>query len=150
VQEFAADVGLELEVFHALTEIALAGRSAAREGVVARHSNGDELRLIIDQLAAAVESEWRDEAARQRLFDPYPLSVSWLPADPEFVASWPDIVELGAGSPGTSEEVRREWATSEPRLAGGGTGLIGVLTQVPTGRLIVLGAPGAGKTILLI
>ena len=35
-------------------------------------------------------------------------------------------------------------------LAGKGNDLIDVLARVPTGRLVVLGEPGAGKTILLV
>ena len=42
-------------------------------------AKGDALTLaeIANQLAAAVDAQWRAEAALRRLNDPYPLPVSW-------------------------------------------------------------------------
>ena len=40
------------------------------------------------------------------------------------------------------------WAAGPGGLAGTGDELADVLARVPTGRLVVLGEPGAGKTML--
>jgi hypothetical protein len=42
------------------------------------------------------------------------------------------------------------WAAGPAELAGSGNELAVVLERVPTGRLVVLGEPGSGKTILMV
>ena len=116
-------------------------------------AKGDALTLaeIANQLAAAVDAQWRAEAALRRLNDPYPLPVSWTAADASLSDGWDVLVTLatsGAGwglpaPPGT-------WADRPDSLAGGGGDLAGILARVPTGRLVVLGEPGAGKTMLMV
>jgi NACHT domain-containing protein len=54
----------------------------------------------------------------------------------------------GAGWP--SPPATGVWADSEHDLAGEGNELAAILTSVPTGRLVVLGEPGSGKTMLMI
>ena len=106
---------------------------------------------VADQLAIAVGAQWEDEAATRRLNDPYPLPVSWTAADASLTDSWDLLVKLassGAGwppppPPGT-------WAAGPDGLAGEGGELADVLARVPTGRLVVLGEPGAGKTMLMV
>ena len=106
---------------------------------------------MADQLAIAVRRQWEDEAALRRLNDPYPLPVRWEPANAGLVEDWASLVRLataGAGwpappSPGT-------WATGPAELAGGDDELPGLLDRVPTGRLVILGEPGAGKTMLTV
>ena len=106
---------------------------------------------VADQLAVAVGAQWEAEAGVRRLNDPYPLPVSWDPADASLTDSWASLVTLassGAGWPvppsgGT-------WATGPDGLAGTGGELVDVLARVPTGRLVVLGEPGAGKTMLMV
>ena len=44
----------------------------------------------------------------------------------------------------------RTWAARSDDLAGKGGDLVEVLARVPTGRLVVLGEPGAGKTMLMV
>jgi NACHT domain len=106
---------------------------------------------VADQLAAAVREQWESEAAGRLLNDPYPLPVSWVAADASLADSWEILVRLaatGAGwpfpsSPGT-------WAPRADELTGDGNRLVDTLTQVPTGRLVVLGEPGSGKTMLMV
>ncbi len=45
---------------------------------------------------------------------------------------------------------RAAWASAAEDLAGEGGELANVLAYVPTRRLVVLGEPGAGKTILMV
>jgi hypothetical protein len=116
-------------------------------------SVGRELRLpeVADELALAVGAQWEAEVAVRRLNDPYPLPVSWDAADPSLTGSWDTLVKLastGAGWPGYTAV--DEWASTPEDLAGTDSELPDVLARVPTGRLVVLGEPGAGKTMLMV
>ncbi|MFB7084402.1 NACHT domain-containing protein [Streptomyces sp. NPDC056296] len=83
---------------------------------------------VADRLADAVRRQWEAEAAMRRLADPYPLPVAWRGAD------------LGLAEASGSEG-----------LAGRGGELADIFTRiVPVRRLLVLGEPGSGKTLLLV
>ncbi|MER7575210.1 NACHT domain-containing protein [Streptomyces sp. NPDC126514] len=83
---------------------------------------------VAGRLADAVRRQWEAEAVVRRLADPYPLPVAWRAADPDLA--------------GTS--------TSEG-LAGRDGEIVDVFTRrVPARRLLVLGEPGSGKTLLLV
>ena len=106
---------------------------------------------VADQLAVAVGAQWNAEAAIRRLNDPYPLPVSWAAADSSLTDSWGSLVKLattGAGWP--PPPPAGTWAAGPDDLAGEGGELAEVLARVPTGRLVVLGEPGAGKTMLMV
>jgi hypothetical protein len=123
-------------------------RDARRAGAAER---GPGLPRIADELAVAVRAQWDKEVAVRRLNDPYPLPVSWAAVPGDLAAPWESLVELaasGAGWPPPSPE--RAWAAGPAELAGEGGELAGVLGKVPTGRLVVLGEPGSGKTMLMV
>ena len=64
--------------------------------------SGLSLEQVADQLAVAVGTQWKAEAAIRRLNDPYPLPVSWAAADPSLTDAWDSLVRLassGAGWP---------------------------------------------------
>ena len=106
---------------------------------------------IADQLAIAVGAQWEAEAAVRRLNDPYPLPVSWVAADPSLTDSWDLLVKLAMTGAGRSANPPTDnWATGPDELAGAGGDLMEALVRVPTGRLVVLGEPGAGKTMLMV
>ena len=106
---------------------------------------------VADQLAVAVGAQWNAEAAIRRLNDPYPLPVSWAAADASLTDAWDSLVMLavsGAGWPAPPSV--KTWAAGPDDLAGEGGELAEVLARVPTGRLVVLGEPGAGKSMLMV
>ncbi len=116
-----------------------------------RRTGGLSLAEVVDQLAIGVGTQWEAEARVRRLNDPYPLPVSWDAADTSLVDPWESLVKLatsGAGWPPPPPE--GTWAAGPDNLAGEGGELADVLARVPTGRLVVLGEPGAGKTMLMV
>ncbi|MFF8431745.1 NACHT domain-containing protein [Streptomyces sp. NPDC016566] len=108
------------------------------------------LEEVADQLAQGVRQQWEAEAQVRRLNDPFPLSVEWVAADADLVESWPHLRELAGEWPGQYPEAASAWAVSARGLAGEGGEIAKTFERVPTRRLVVLGEPGAGKTMLLI
>ncbi|MFD4502800.1 NACHT domain-containing protein [Streptomyces sp. NPDC058457] len=108
------------------------------------------LEEVADQLAQGVRQQWEAEAQVRRLNDPFPLPVEWVAADADLVESWPHLRELAGDWPGQSSEADSAWAVSPRGLAGEGGEITKAFDRVPTRRLVVLGEPGAGKTMLLI
>jgi len=109
----------------------------------------DQLALtdIADELAMAVRMQWENEARVRGLNDPDPLPVSWQVAEPDLVEQWDDIVSTARRRREADES---GWADDASALAGSNGQLAKALALVPTGRLLVLGGPGAGKTMLLV
>ncbi len=93
--------------------------------------------------------QWEAEAAHRRLNEPHALPVAWVPADADVVENWAAITTSALSWPGDPPTPTR-WAAGPAGLAGRGENLAAVLTAVPTRRLVVLGEPGAGKTMLLV
>jgi hypothetical protein len=101
---------------------------------------------VADSLAIALRGQWEAEARLRRLNDPYPLPVSWRPAGRNLVEPWPLLLQLAA------RHGRQDgWAERPEELAGADTEITDVFTaRAPGRRLLVLGEPGAGKTMLLV
>lgn len=116
-----------------------------------RHSASLTTIEVVDYLAIAVASGCEAEARIRRFNDPYPLPVSWNAADPSLIDPWDSLVNLAgtaAGRPVPAPEGTS--AASPDGLDGKVDRLAEVLARVPTGRLVVLGEPGTGKTMLMI
>jgi len=128
----------------------LARRRAHRRQTASTAAGRVALAQVADQLAVALRSQWEAEAAHQRLHDPHPLPVAWLPTDPSLVEPWHELVTTAERWPGGPPTNPTTWATGPAELAGADTELTNVLARVPTRRLVVLGEPGAGKTTLLV
>jgi hypothetical protein len=109
------------------------------------------LAQIADGLADRLRSEWADEAEARGLNDPYPLPVTWTAAEAPLAGDMDALKMLAEGGAGYSASARENWARRSDDLAGGGSRkLADVLAAVPTGRLVVLGEPGTGKTMLMV
>jgi hypothetical protein len=117
---------------------------------VGADASGLSLAQVADRLAVAVGAQWSAEAAIRRLNDPYPLPVSWVAADRSLTDGWDSLVRLAASGAGWLAPSPEGTAASPEGLAGQGGELVDVLARVPTGRLVVLGGPGAGKTMLMV
>ncbi|MFI1968532.1 helix-turn-helix domain-containing protein [Streptomyces cinnamoneus] len=99
----------------------------------------DTLADVAEQLAQAVAARWQREEEQRQVHDPYPLPVRWRPALEELTDHWANIRRLPAGAvPGPLD------------LSGRLDAIVEVYRRVPSGRLVVLGRPGSGKTVLAV
>ncbi|GAA2499348.1 NACHT domain-containing protein [Streptomyces thermolineatus] len=90
-----------------------------------------------EQLAKAVAARWQREEEQRQVQDPFPLPVRWQAAPEELTDHWANILRLPAG------------AAADPlELDGRLDGIAGLYRRIPSGRLVVLGRSGSGKTIL--
>jgi hypothetical protein len=116
-----------------------------------RRTGGLSLPEAADGLAIAVGAQWEAEAQIRRLNDPYPLPVSWDAADLSLIDPWGSLVRLATSGAGRRHPpAAHTWAAGPDGLTGEGGELVEMLARVPTGRLVVLGEPGAGKTMLMV
>ncbi|MFE0516094.1 hypothetical protein [Streptomyces sp. NPDC058964] len=95
----------------------------------------EDRRRAADALAEAVRDQWAAEARLRRLQDPAPLDVRWAPADRRL-----------ADHPGN---IRRAQPLPPPREARI-EDLTGSFATLPGRRLVVLGGPGSGKSVLAV
>lgn len=99
---------------------------------------------LADDLARVVDRQWREEVRARRLREPGVLPLTWS-ASTRGVSDVTNVVtragrvlrvNLDGRLQGTLEEVTRRLATG--------------YADVPSGRLVLLGEPGAGKTVLAV
>jgi hypothetical protein len=126
--------------------LAVAGwrwKNGSRRGGI---SSAAQVAAAAERLAEVMADRWRREAAIRRITTPAPITVQWQWAAEGVTAPRPDIAT--APVPGAGP-------VPLPDLAGQGglldSGVVGRLhdemyARLPHGRLVVLGAPGAGKT----
>lgn len=115
-------------------------------------AGGEQMGLasVADELAGAVRAQWEAEAAIRHLNDPL-LPIQWVPADQQLSGSWDSLVALAATGVGwPAPPSTGTWASGTAALAGEGRDIAGVLARIPTRRMVILGEPGAGKTMLLV
>jgi len=92
-----------------------------------------------DQLAQAVYVRWLDEDEEEQrgIHDPFPLPVRWQLAD--LTDRWDNIHRVPAGV-----------IAGPVNLAGDLDDIADVYRRIPSGRLVVLGRAGSGKTVLML
>jgi len=129
--------------------LAVAAYWVAQSG--ADKTAGPSLAKVAEGLAGRLRSQWTDEAKVRELNDPYPLPVTWTAADPPLAGDLDALKTLAIRGAGWPRRAQKRWATGPEDLVGGGDRkLADVLAAVPTGRLVVLGEPGSGKTMLMV
>ncbi|MBT2365921.1 helix-turn-helix domain-containing protein [Streptomyces sp. ISL-10] len=90
-----------------------------------------------EQLAKQVAARWRREEEQRQVQDPFPLPVRWRTAPETLTDHWANILRLPAR------------ATADPLdLDGQLHEVTDTYRRIPSGRLVVLGRSGSGKTIL--
>ncbi|EPH41182.1 hypothetical protein STRAU_5834 [Streptomyces aurantiacus JA 4570] len=104
-------------------------------------SGGEErLRHAAQELAETVHRQWSAEAQTRMLHRPQPLQVRWSSTGLPVAASAAAV--LGEGVVGGRP--------TRLRLRGGIDDIAGKYVRLPRRQLVLLGAPGAGKTVLAI
>jgi hypothetical protein len=147
----AAAVGILVSVALGLPVLWLTWAAYREAQKSAALSGSPGLPQVANRLALAVGRQWEAEAAIRRLNDPYPLPVSWVAADASLTDPWDSLLKLaGSGAGWPPAPPTGSWAAGPEDLGGSGGELVKVLDRVPTGRLVVLGEPGAGKTMLMV
>jgi hypothetical protein len=116
----------------------------------AGHEAVRSIGLVADQLARAVLEQWEQEATLRRLYDPYPLSVSWTAVDKTLIDDWALLERSAKSADRPTPMQSHAWARNPSELAGEGDALAATLVKVPTRRMMVLGEPGSGKTMLMV
>ncbi len=101
--------------------------------------DGPDAMAVLESFARSVTAQWRREEDIRRVQDPFPMPVTWRPA-PAALADHPaNVRRLPPG------------ADAEPLdLPGDLGGIVDAYTRIPSGRLVVLGRAGAGKTVLAV
>ncbi|MFG2205691.1 helix-turn-helix domain-containing protein [Streptomyces sp. NPDC048638] len=94
---------------------------------------------VAEQLAQTVAARWQREEEQRQVHDPYPLPVQWRPVAEELTDHWANIRRLPPG--GTHGPLDLSGQLDE---------IVGVYRRIPSGRLVVLGRSGSGKTILAV
>jgi transcriptional regulator with XRE-family HTH domain len=89
------------------------------------------------RLANEVKDRWETEEGHQKVQDPIPLPVRWRAMSPDHMDSWENIHRVPVG--GTAEALD---------LTGGLADIADFYRRIPSGRLVVVGRAGAGKTTL--
>ncbi|MFJ9516683.1 helix-turn-helix domain-containing protein [Kitasatospora sp. NPDC101801] len=94
-----------------------------------------------EELAREVRRRWQREEEHRRVQDPFPLPVRWRTAPPDLTDHEENIQRLPAGA-----------GAGAPRmdLTGDLRGVAEVYRGVPSGRMVILGRAGSGKSILTI
>ncbi|MBP2404673.1 hypothetical protein [Streptomyces syringium] len=100
---------------------------------------------LADDLAGTVEDQWSEEAVARSLRDPRVLPLSWS-ASTRPVGDAPEQVTSAAGQ---IIRLRLDGRLAD-RFDDAITQLAEGYGRAPSGRLVVLGEPGAGKTVLAI
>ncbi|NUS17382.1 MAG: hypothetical protein HOV92_20970 [Streptomyces sp.] len=110
-----------------------------------------DLAAAADRLAIEVRGQWMAELTARRVTVPYALAVSWRAAPPAVSGPWQLLGRTARGWPGGPPGSPEDWPREPTGLAGRDGEITDVfLRRVPTRRLVVLGEPGSGKTVLLI
>ncbi|MEU6408791.1 BTAD domain-containing putative transcriptional regulator [Microbispora sp. NPDC046933] len=151
-EELGIDPGPELRDLHERilrNERELAGPAPAmwrhpaggpRDGAGRAHPEGHRLDRAARELALAVAQQWRAEAAARSLFRPKPVRLRWSSTGRPVAATASAVLD-DDGEPGRAERVD---------LHGDLDGLVEAFRLLPARQLVILGEPGAGKTVLAI
>jgi transcriptional regulator with XRE-family HTH domain len=111
-----------------------------------RDAAGDRLDRAADDLAEHVRLQWTRAAGERRLLNPIPVRVRWRLSDLRVVGPIGGAVGDGAELPRFTPLPGIPAVTAATARAGDLRTLLAVYGGLDSGRLVILGEPGAGKT----
>ncbi|NUP22462.1 MAG: helix-turn-helix domain-containing protein, partial [Streptomyces sp.] len=94
---------------------------------------------LAEQLAGLVAARWQREEEQRQVQDPFPLPVRWRTASETLTDHWDIILRRRAGDTTRADPLD---------LTGRLDQIAETFRRIPSGRLVVLGKAGSGKTIL--
>lgn len=106
----------------------------------------DALVRAADRLAATIHDQWVAAAAERRLLQPAPIAVRWRWSRRSVTGSAQDAIGSPHGYQWFSALPGMPVATADMVDAGEIGDLAGVYSALGSGRLVILGGPGTGKT----
>lgn len=109
------------------------------DGIQPESAFEGRLAAAADDLAHAVGARWGREEELRRIQDPFPLPVGWQLAPDDVMDHWENICRVSPGESATPVE-----------LAGHLPQITDVYRRIPSGRLVVLGRAGSGKSVLAV
>ncbi|HEY0805494.1 MAG TPA: NACHT domain-containing protein, partial [Pseudonocardiaceae bacterium] len=113
--------------------------SSSVNGIQPESAFAGRLAEAADDLAHAVGARWSREEELRRIQDPFPLPVGWQLAPDDVMDHWENICRV---SPGESAKPLD--------LAGHLPEITDIYRRIPSGRLVVLGRAGSGKSVLAV
>ncbi|MEV7321014.1 NACHT domain-containing protein [Streptomyces sp. NPDC093970] len=166
----AATAGVLVSAIGTLVSVAALVADVLRRDTDPAPASAEEpRRRAADALAEAVREQWATEARLRRLQDPEPIDVPWAPADRR-LADHPQNIRRtdGGGATGVPRDQDRHadaghaWEGHHPPAGGEAwrepgvpaprasvpAGLADGFDALPWRRLVVLGGPGSGKSVL--
>ncbi|WP_020660470.1 BTAD domain-containing putative transcriptional regulator [Amycolatopsis benzoatilytica] len=132
-EELGVDPGADVCELH---ERILRGENRPRR---AKPAPTDGLDRAAKELAAAIARQWTAEAEMRSLHRPKPVPLRWSSTEREVAAAASAVL---GDSPGYGSE--------RLVLSGDLTDVVAKFRQVPSRQLVVLGEPGAGKSVLAV
>jgi hypothetical protein len=123
----------------AAVKLVLSLRDKARTSIAAV---GTDRNVLVDQLAEAVEEQWEEEASKRGLLSPEPIPVKWR--RPLLPLTGP--VEAAVGTRLFNPLPGLEAITPSQLMTGEINDLYAIYGGLGSGRLVIVGAAGAGKT----
>ncbi|MER6912570.1 NACHT domain-containing protein [Streptomyces sp. NPDC000594] len=139
--EFGNQVASILALLVSLAGLGIEVVRGARAAQALRESPED-MRRTAAGLAEAVTEQWQEEARSRRLQDPEPLPLRWTPSEAHLSDHWVNIA--------TDPDRLGHLPDRAEVLTGQLDEVAGMYARIPSRRLVVLGEPGAGKTVLLL
>ena len=119
----------------------------ARQGRGRRSADSRPVDVLVDLLVEAVYGQWRKAADERRLVTPAPIPIRWSLSDLDVAGSVAAAVGAPDVSPAFPPLPGHTRITEQDLQAGGGRHeLRQLFAGLPSGRVIVVGAPGAGKS----
>jgi hypothetical protein len=102
---------------------------------------------LVDLLALAIRGQWRKEAIERMLVMPPPIPVGWSLSDLPVTGPMEAAVDSTGKTPAFPPLPGQTRVTEDQLCADGGRDeLFAVYAGIASGRMIVVGAPGSGKS----
>ncbi|WP_404189262.1 NACHT domain-containing protein [Streptomyces tauricus] len=146
----SATAGVLLTALGAFMSVAALMADVLRGDTTPRpDGDGAHRRRAVEALAEAVRDQWAAEARLRRLQDPAPLEVDWSLADRR-LADHPYNIPPGAvlPHPRTGDNTAGDASGNTGGDAGTADPTADPATAPPNPRVVVLGEPGSGKSVL--